>query len=714
VRRYLSVSVLAVLAVGLARLPVTVQAQNDPASRALRYLASQQLADGSVPGFSPAQATEDFAIAAAGAGYDPTTLKASSGTSDYDYLSAPANLSLETAEAGGTGRLIEAVVAGRLDPTNFGGENLVTKLQTFDSSGAYAAGLPFSQALAMLGLVAAGQPVPANAITYLHSLRNGDGGWGYASGQPSDSNDTAIALMALDAAGDHADDAAALTNLHTYQATDGGFQYQAGAGSDADSDALGIQAVVATGQDPAGAAWALSGQTPYGWLLATQDAATGGFGYGGSPDPGTTSQVPAGLELQPFPVHAIHGAGNSLAVSRSAGVRALEYLNGQQAADGSLGGLSLAQATEDFAIGAAEAGYDPKALSDCGATVYGYLGAKVASITADAGSTGRLVEAVVAGRLDPTNFGGQNLVSKLQSFDSGGAYAAGQPFSQALAMLGLVAAGQPVPANAVTYLDSLRNGDGGWGYASGQPSDSNDTAIALMTLDAAGDHADDAAALANLHTYQATDGGFQYQAGYGSDVDSDALVLQALMGARQDPAATIWAQGSLTVLTHLAANQNADGGFGYQSTTSDPGTTSSVPEGLERLPFPVGPAFYTDGARLPNPPVCPSPSPSPTATPAPTRTPTPAAVATPTPAPAQVATPMPSPSVEAPSPSPSPSPSASATIAPAFQPGPTAAASHPTGSGGLPAPLVYLFAALGGLGLVVVAGAVYLLLVRRA
>lgn len=718
-RRFLAVSVLAVLALGLAWLPATVHAQNDSASRALRYLASQQAADGGVPGFTPAQGSEDFAIAAAGAGYDPAAQRASSGRSVYDYLAAPASLTAETANAGGTGRLVEAVVAGGLDPHSFGGQDLVARLQSFNGgNGQYpTTTAPFDQSLALLGLVAAGVTPPANAVTYLKGLQQTDGGWEFSPGFGSDSNTTAMAVMALAAAGNTSANAAALTFLHGVQAADGGFQYQAGFGSDPDSDALGLQAVVAAGQDPAGSGWALSGHTPYGWLLAAQDPAGGGFGFQGSPpDAGTTSQVPAGVELQPFPVRAVHGAGNGLAASVANGTRALVYLNHQQAADGSVPGFSAAQGTEDFALGAAEAGFDPKTLSDCGASVYGYLGAQVGSMTGDAGSTGRLVEAVVAGRLDPTNFGGQNLVAKLQAFNSGGAYAAGQPFSQALAMLGLVAAGQAVPASAVTYLKSLRNGDGGWGYASAQPSDSNDTAIALIALDASGDHSADATALANLHTFQAADGGFQYQAGFGSDVDSDALVVQALMAARQDPASTLWAQGSFTVLTHLATSQHADGGFGFQSATSDPGTTSTVPEGLERLPFPVGPALYADGSRLPDSPLCPSPSPSPTPPPA---TPTPAPVATPTPAPvvappaAVPATPTPSPAEAAPSPSPSPSPSPAATAAPAAQPGPTEAPGRATGSGGLPAPAVYLLAAMGGLGLVLVAGAGYLLLVRR-
>jgi len=91
--------------------------------------------------------------------------------------------------------------------------------------------------------------------------QDGDGGWDYEAVKndisnvydTSDTNSTSMVLMALDAAGDHTDDASALKWLATQQDTDGGFQYQAGpysVGSDPDSTALVVQAIVATGGDP--------------------------------------------------------------------------------------------------------------------------------------------------------------------------------------------------------------------------------------------------------------------------------------------------------------------------------------------------------------------------------------------------------------------------------------------------------------------------------
>ncbi|MGA9113706.1 MAG: hypothetical protein WB802_07920, partial [Candidatus Dormiibacterota bacterium] len=67
----------------------TVQAQEDPASRAIAYLQTQQEADGSIAGPSGSYAdSELFAIAAAAAGYDPRALTAASGVSVMSYLAA--------------------------------------------------------------------------------------------------------------------------------------------------------------------------------------------------------------------------------------------------------------------------------------------------------------------------------------------------------------------------------------------------------------------------------------------------------------------------------------------------------------------------------------------------------------------------------------------------------------------------------------------------
>jgi hypothetical protein len=289
--------------------------QVDPASRAIEYLETQQSgSDGSIPvGPSTAAVSEEYAIAAAAAGYDPNALRHGSGPSVMAYLAA--NAAAGCASAGGCGELIQAVVAAGLDPTAFGGVDLITTLDgLYDStSGAFGVQGAFTQALAVQGLVAAGRPVPAAAITLLVDAQDSDGGWDYllikddpngaTNFDTSDTNSTAMVLMALDAAATHGRDATALAWLHTQQDADGGFPYQAGAGTDPDSTALVLQALLATGQNPDALNWAAGGHTPLGELIATQSQ-DGGYAFPGNPapDPFTTAQVPLALDRAGYPL----------------------------------------------------------------------------------------------------------------------------------------------------------------------------------------------------------------------------------------------------------------------------------------------------------------------------------------------------------------------------------------------------------------------------
>ena len=289
--------------------------QVDPASRAIQYLAGQQSgSDGSIPvGASTDSVSEEFAIGAAAAGYDPNALRHGSGPSVMAYLAAHAAAACTS--AGACGELLQAVDAAGLNPASFGGVDLLTTLDGFydAATGVFGDGEAFTQTLAIQGLVAAHQTVPAAALQDLAAAQDTDGGWdyllikddpnGHTNFDTSDTNSTAMVLMALDAAGVHGRDHAALAWLLTEQDGDGGFPYQAGSGTDPDSTALVLQALVATGQNPDAPAWAPNGHAPFAELIATQDS-DGGFTFPGStaPDPFTTAEVPPALERGAYPL----------------------------------------------------------------------------------------------------------------------------------------------------------------------------------------------------------------------------------------------------------------------------------------------------------------------------------------------------------------------------------------------------------------------------
>ena len=693
--------------------------QVDPASRAIEYLQTQQSgSDGSIPvGASTAAVSEEYAIAAAAAGYDPGALRHGSGPSVMTYLAAHAAAACAT--AGGCGELIQAVVAAGLDPTAFGGLDLVSALDGFydSASGAFGVQGSFTQALAVQGLVAAGRPVPAAAITLLVDAQDSDGGWDYllvkddpngaTNFDTSDTNSTAMVLMALDATATHQRDAAALAWLHTQQDPDGGFPYQTGAGTDPDSTALVLQALVAANQNPDALGWAIGGHTPLSELIATQDQ-DGGYTFPGNPapDPFTTAQVPIALELQPYPAHGIFTSGTTPASEALAATHAIEYLQTQQSgSDGSIPvGASTAAVSEEYAIAAAAAGYDPGALRHgSGPSVMTYLAAHAAAACATAGGCGELIQAVVAAGLDPTAFGGLDLVSALDGFydSASGAFGVQGSFTQALAVQGLVAAGRPVPAAAITLLVDAQDSDGGWDYllvkddpngaTNFDTSDTNSTAMVLMALDATATHQRDAAALAWLHTQQDPDGGFPYQTGAGTDPDSTALVLQALVAANQNPDAPGWAIGGHTPLSELIATQDQDGGYTFPGNPApDPFTTAQVPIALERAAYPLvcgAVGCFEPGASLSGP--------SPTPTPRSTRTPRPTSAG-------RTAAPPPaSPTGAVAAASATPTSATPTPTAPAATPGAPAGgaagipATPPSAPPGFPIAAVYVLAAIG-------------------
>jgi hypothetical protein len=291
----------------------TASAQIDPASRAIEYLQTQQSSsNGSIPlGPDTDSVSEEYAIGAAAAGYDPKALRNGGGPSVMTYLSTQAASACAT--AGSCGLLIQAVVAAHLNPSSFGGVNLLTTLKGMYKAGVYGDGEAFTESLAIQGLVAAGQTVPTAAVHHLVAAQDSDGGWDYllikddpngsTNFDTSDTNSTSMVLMALNAAGTSSRNASALAWLHTQQDGDGGFPYQAGAGSDPDSTALVLQALVATGQNPEASSWAPGGNTALAELIATQDAG-GGYTFPGNagPDAFTTAQVPPALSRAPYPL----------------------------------------------------------------------------------------------------------------------------------------------------------------------------------------------------------------------------------------------------------------------------------------------------------------------------------------------------------------------------------------------------------------------------
>ncbi len=308
-----TVRMLALILAFLLLVP-TAQAAGpyrEAALGALSWIASQQQADGSFPGFGPGS-TADAVFAICAVGGDPNGFLRGEN-SPISFLAAHAQ-ELFT-HAGGTAKAILAVLCAGKDPRRFGGVDLVAALEkAYDGrTGSYGDNLT-EHAFAILALSAAGRPIPAAAVDHLRRTQTPEGGWAW-DGNPAsggaDTNSTALAVQALIASGVATSDPAvrnALAYLHTQQNADGGFPYAKpspwGSESDTNSTAYVIQALLSAGEDPEGPAWTVEGHTPLSFLLGMQ-LPNGAFRWQ-APVPGenalaTYQAVPA-LMLRPFPL----------------------------------------------------------------------------------------------------------------------------------------------------------------------------------------------------------------------------------------------------------------------------------------------------------------------------------------------------------------------------------------------------------------------------
>jgi hypothetical protein len=174
----------------------------------------------------------------------------------------------------------------------------------------------------------------------------------------------------------------------------------------------------------------------------------------------------------------------------------------------------------------------------------------------------------------------------------------GGAFRQGWAILGVLALGEKVPDNAVTYLKELVQEDGGWEFDEGFGSDTNTTALVIQALIAAREDVDSSLitqAFEFLKSAQNDDGGFAYDPvstwGRESDTNSTAYVIQAILAAGQDPESKEWTMEDGNPLIFLLGMQLPDGSFEWQPGFGSDGfaTQQAIPALLGRTyPLQVG------------------------------------------------------------------------------------------------------------------------------
>ena len=236
------------------------QKPSGPMQAAAAWLRTQQQADGGfsngfVPGSDPG-ATADAVLAIAALGQSPSDWTVAGGQNPLDFLEQSA-ASGSIAGAGAFAKLALAAIAAGADPRSFGGADLIAGiLDDFSAQVGLFGGGPFDSALALQALAAAGEPAPEGAVAGLLATRLADGTYSFNGDETpgaGDSNTTAMAVLALVAAGGRQEIAPSIEYFRSAQNDDGGWTYQKpsafGEATDANSTALVMQALVAAGED---------------------------------------------------------------------------------------------------------------------------------------------------------------------------------------------------------------------------------------------------------------------------------------------------------------------------------------------------------------------------------------------------------------------------------------------------------------------------------
>jgi prenyltransferase beta subunit len=258
----------------------------DSGARAAKWLAARQEADGGYSnGFSKGSdisTTADAVVALEAAKLPAQSVKNAAGFTPLDFLQS--QVASKTLSVGQYAKIALAVKAAGLNPTQFGGKDLLKQiLAGYNEKTGVIGDSLFVHCDALLALAASGAVIPTKAITTLESFQSPSGGWSFmGSGQP-DVDTTALAVQALIAVGRPTRTGTAgrgLGYLHSLQNTDGGLPYQSpsqyGTDTNANSAGLAAQAIIASGDQPE--SWAASKGNPLSAIIVLQQP-SGAFAY---------------------------------------------------------------------------------------------------------------------------------------------------------------------------------------------------------------------------------------------------------------------------------------------------------------------------------------------------------------------------------------------------------------------------------------------------
>jgi hypothetical protein len=292
--------------------------------------------------------------------------------------------------------------------------------------------------------------------------------------------------------------------------------------------------------------------------------------------------------------------------SAAAAVTWLYQVN--QSSDGGFGtdfmtGLpsSSLESTLDAMIAISSTGYNPGAVYfNAQKSAVNYLEDNAADLvsfaTVGGGSNAKVIIALASANLNARDFVGHDYVAQLTAqYEVSGSYNNTTAYNQALSINALVQVGEPVPAQALQWLEDLQADDGSWDDGFGTAQNPDTTSMAIMALLAGGRSTADvsvADGLDFLADSQLSSGGWEYGVGFGENANSTALAVQALSAAGENFYASTgpWVKNGISPLMALLSWQNTTGAyqadFGQGRADNFYATVQSIPASVGK-PYPL-------------------------------------------------------------------------------------------------------------------------------
>ncbi|MGI9557876.1 MAG: hypothetical protein ACR2N5_08040 [Solirubrobacterales bacterium] len=337
------------------------------------------------------------------------------------------------------------------------------------------------------------------------------------------------------------------------------------------------------------------------WADASpQDGADSGRARGDPKTPGWVRGTGAAVLIL---IVAVALGGFQAERAGAAGGQAQAWLEDVQSGDGGFGigsgEASSVEMTGWAALGLEAAGVNP---ADSGTpSALRYLRERAGELR----STGDLERTIlVAGGagVDPRDFGGRDLLAKLEDRRGDNGSWEGQVNLTAFGILAMRAAGRPKSRveESGRWLAQAVNDDGGWGSRAGTPSEPDSTGAVLQALAVAPNRVDDghrAAGVEYLKLAQRGSGGWSLTAGGQPNSQSTAWALQGLQAAGVDPDGV--RRGGNSGLDFLADRQAGDGHYRYSAASDQTPVwvTAQALLAVEGATFPLRPVARTERAQ---------------------------------------------------------------------------------------------------------------------